>query len=80
MRLLCDEIERSDTARIVIGPTRPQPAGDQRTQHPAPHRFVRDVEPTPSKEILHVPVAQRKAWVENARLTSLFSLSKEQAV
>ena len=50
------------------------------TQHPAPHRFVRDVEPTLSKEILHVPVAQRKAWVENARLTSLFSLSKEQAV
>jgi hypothetical protein len=43
-------------------PALPQLAGDQRTefQHPAPHRFVGDVEPSLGKQILRVPIAQRE--------------------
>jgi len=51
-------------------PALPQLAGDQRTkfQHPAPHRFVGNVQPTLGQEILHVPVAEREAQVQPDRV------------
>src|SRR6266404_9460545 len=51
-------------------PAPPQLAGDQRTklQHPAPHRFVGNVQPTLGQKILNVPVAQREAQVEPDRV------------
>ena len=41
----------------------PQLAGDRRAefQHPAPHRFIGDVEPTLDEQFLYVPVAQGEA-------------------
>jgi hypothetical protein len=44
--------------------------GDQRTklQHPAPHRFLGNVQPTLGEKILDVPVAQREARVEPNRV------------
>jgi hypothetical protein len=49
---------------------RPQPAGDQRTkfQHPAPRRFVGNVQPTLGQEILNVSVTQREAQVQPDRV------------
>src|SRR6516162_2413330 len=50
--------------------TSAQPSGDHRSelQHPTPHRFVREVEPTLGEQILHVAVAQGEAKVEPNRV------------
>jgi hypothetical protein len=44
----------------------PQLARDQRAefQHPAPHRFIGDLEPALGKQFLHVSVAQREAEIK----------------
>jgi hypothetical protein len=61
-------VERPSVARPR--PALPQLAGDQRTklQHPAPHRFVRNVQPALGEKILDIPVAQREAQVEPDRV------------
>src|SRR5712671_4980343 len=48
----------------------PQFARDYRAelQNPAPHRLVRDIEPTLRQEILHVAVAQCEAEIEPNRV------------
>src|SRR5271155_6196096 len=48
----------------------PQLARDQRAefQHPAPHRFTRDVEPTLGQQFLHVSVAQGEAEIKPDRV------------
>jgi hypothetical protein len=48
----------------------PQLARDQRAefQHPAPHRFIRDVEPTVGEKFLHVSVAQGEAEIKADRV------------
>src|SRR6516225_8831954 len=47
-----------------------QPSGDHRPelQHPTPHRFVGEFEPTLGEQILHVAVAQGEAKVEPNRV------------
>jgi hypothetical protein len=47
-----------------------QPSGDHRPelQHPAPHRFVGEVEPTFGEQILHIPVAQGETEIEPDRV------------
>src|SRR6516162_5551589 len=47
-----------------------QPSGDHTPElrHPTPHRFVREIEPTLGKQILHVAVAQGEAKVEPNRV------------
>ena len=37
-------------------------------QHPAPHRFIGDVEPTLGEQFLHVSVAQREADIKPHRV------------
>src|SRR5205823_12527006 len=46
------------------------PARDRWTelQHPAPYRFVGDVEPALGQQFLHVPVAQREAEIQPDRV------------
>ena len=48
----------------------PQLARDQRAefQHPAPHRFIRDVEPTLGEQFLHVSVAQGEGEIKPDRV------------
>src|SRR5271169_6644760 len=48
----------------------PQLACDRRAefQHPAPHRFIRDVVPTLGEQFLHVSVAQREAETKPDRV------------
>jgi hypothetical protein len=48
----------------------PQLARDQRTefQHPAPHRFVGDVEPTLGEHFLPLSVAQGEAEIKSDRV------------
>ena len=48
----------------------PQLARDQRAefQHPAPHRFIGDVEPTLGEQFLHVSVAQGEAEIKPDRV------------
>jgi hypothetical protein len=46
---------RRRSRRAITGPN---------FEHPAPDRFVGDVEPTLGEEILYVPVAQREAQVQ----------------
>src|SRR5207253_1277933 len=47
-----------------------QPARDRWTelQHPAPYRFVGDVEPALGQQFLHVPVARREAEIQPDRV------------
>jgi len=51
-------------------PALPQLAGDQRTkfQHPAPHRFVGDVESALGQQFLDIAVAQGEAEIEPDRV------------
>ena len=48
----------------------PQLACDQRAefQHPAPHRFIRDLEPPLGEQFLHVSVAQGEAEIKPDRV------------
>ena len=48
----------------------PQLARDQRAefQHPAPHRFIGDVEPTLGEHFLHISVAQGEAEIKPDRV------------
>jgi hypothetical protein len=48
----------------------PQLARDHRAefQHPAPHRFIGDVEPTLGEQFLHVSVAQGEAEIKPDRM------------
>ena len=47
-----------------------QPSRNRRAefQHPTPHRFIGEVEPTLGEQILHVAVAQREAEIEPNRV------------
>ena len=48
----------------------PQLARDQRAefQHPAPHRFIGDVEPTLGEQVLYVSIAQGEAEIKPDRM------------
>jgi hypothetical protein len=37
-------------------------------QHPAPDRFVRDLEPSLGQEFLHIPIAEGEAQVPSDRV------------
>jgi hypothetical protein len=50
-------------------PALPQPSRDPRTelQHPSPHRFVGDVEPSFGQELLDIAIAQSEPEIEPDR-------------
>jgi hypothetical protein len=56
-----------------------QPPRDHRSEfeHPAPYRFVGNVEPTLGEEVLNVSIAQREAQVE---LHSMLDDNRRKAV
>ena len=61
-------VEMPAIARPRATPT--QPSRDPRTelQHPAPHRFVGDVEPSFGQELLDIAIAQSEAEIEPDRV------------
>jgi hypothetical protein len=61
-------VEMPAIARPRATPT--QPSRDPRTelQHPAPHRFVGDVEPSFGQQLLDIAVAQSEAEIEPDRV------------
>jgi hypothetical protein len=56
-------VQMPSVARAWAAP--PQPAGDDRAEfeHPAPHRFIGDVEPTLCQKFLDVAIAQGEAVI-----------------
>ena len=61
-------VEMPAIARARATPT--QPSRDPRTelQHPSPHRFVGDVEPSFGQELLDIALAQSETEIEPHRV------------